>query len=230
MKMKNIVTTSQIADFFIKKGAESYEQYEEKCKDKDWWVPFTECWFRQFRSVEARKYMRVQKLQCLLGYAYVWFLALKGEKLFDEKMYACKGGYFFHSQNKRFVGKHKRFRGKLANGKLEAITPVLPPNISGFLCHIWECYGDSFIYEFILGDTFSDGSFNLSDMQCSDPPWKKAEKTQEREVKDEWIKEFYSPENNEEIANYLPENVVLTISNDGLHEIVRLAIGDPEGR
>jgi uncharacterized phage-associated protein len=56
-------------------------------------------------TVEDGDYMQVTKLQSLLEYAFVWFLALKGEKLFDEKLYACKRGYFFHSQNKRFDGK-----------------------------------------------------------------------------------------------------------------------------
>jgi len=202
--MKNIVTTSQIADFFIKKTAEEYGQFKEKYKDKDWFLSFTEHWFSDV-TYEERKYMTVQKLQRLLGYAYVWFLALKGEKLFDEKMYTCEHGYFFHSQN-------QRFSGKLANINIKAITIVLPPNISGFLWHIWNCYAYG----------FNSVGFRLSDMQCREAPWKWAQKTEEREVKDEWIKEFYSPEN-KEIEKYLPENVVLTISNDGLYEIVRLA-------
>ena len=210
--MKNIVTTSQIADFFIKKGAESYEQFEEKCKDKDWFCSFTEHWFSDIAD-EERQYMEVTKLQSLLGYAYAWHLALKGEKLFDEKMYACERGYFFYSQN-------QRFSGKLANVKIDPITSLLPPNISGFLWHIWNCYGYG----------WQKLGFRLSNMQCDEAPYRKAQKTEEREVKDEWIKEFYSPENNREIEKYLPETVVLTISNDGLYDIVRLAIGDPEGR
>jgi len=214
--MKNIVTTSQIADFFIKKTAEAYEQFEEKYKDADWFAD----WVRSFSkhsssgiTYEENQYMEVTKLQSLLGYAYAWHLALKGEKLFDEKMYACERGYFFHSQN-------QRFSGELANVKIDPITSVLPPNISGFLWHIWNCYGYG-------GEKLG---FRLSNMQCDEAPYRKAQKTEEREVKDEWIKEFYSPENNEEIEKYLPETVVLTISNDGLYEIVRLAIGDPRGR
>lgn len=213
--------TNQIADFFIKRKAESYKIFEEKNKETDWLAPFNEWWTEEFRSLHARFYMPVQKLQLLLGYAYVWFLALKGEKLFDEKMYVCDHGYFFHSQNKRFNGKNKRFKGKLANVNLDSITTVLPPNISEFLWHIWECYGDG----------FNLGGFKLLDMQCGEAPYKKAQESEGKEVKDEWIKEFYSPDENKTIYDFLPRSITLIKSSDGLYQIARLAKGAiPAGR
>jgi len=187
------------------------------------------------------------RLHALGAYAYVWYLGLRDKKLFDEKLCMSRNGngYFFYGQRKKYYPYLKPYIfGKTENSpfipfktkiktKMELedmwdilyptvlfrerlhdmlsdpptyFTTRLPMEITKFLEGIWDCYSR---YE----------TFYLQNMQYREATWKKAEKTGEREVKDEWIKEFYSPKN-EQLYKYLPPNVVLKM-DDGLYQIVR---------
>ncbi|MGL6107537.1 hypothetical protein [Romboutsia sp.] len=83
--------------------------------------------------------------------------------------------------------------------------------IQDFLNQIWNCYG-----------VFSGAQ--LSIMHHRE---KKSYKEGEKRllIDDELIKNFYSYDN-QEIADYLPANVVLTISDNGLYQIVRFRAFD----
>jgi len=188
------------------------------------------------------------RLHALGAYAYVWYLGLRDKKLFDEKMYTSRNGngYFFYGQRKKYdpvlrayiFGRTEcspfvpTFKTKMqfikhAEDMWDILYPTvlfkewlhdilsdppacfatsLPMEITKFLEGIWDCYSR---YE----------TFCLHNMQYREAPWQKAEKTEEREVKDEWIKDFYSPKN-QELCKYLPPNVVLKM-DDGLYQIVR---------
>jgi uncharacterized phage-associated protein len=182
------------------------------------------------------------RLHALGAYAYVWYLGLRDKKLFDEKMCMSRNsnGYFFYSQRRKYyifgrtecspfvpTFKTKMQFIKYAEDLWDAVYPTvlfrewlhdmlsdpptyfttrLPMEITKFLEGIWDCYSR---YE----------TFYLQNMQYREATWQKGEKTGDREVKDEWIKECYSPKN-EELYKYLPPNVVLKM-DDGLYQIVR---------
>lgn len=141
------------------------------------------------------------KLQKLLTYAYVWYLGLRGERLFEEQVKKCNHGYLIKSQYERF--KHFGFMPIILVDFECNIEDRLDPKIYDFLDDIWDAYGRF------------EGSY-LSQLQCRDLPYK--EENIGLFVDDELIKSFYSY-NNRKIRNYLPKNVVLARNDDGLYEI-----------
>lgn len=152
------------------------------------------------------------KVQKLITYAYSWYLGLRGKRLFEERIEAWDFGCVVHSQFQRFApfANMPIIRENLKNNDIA----ILPNEIRNFLTHIWNCYG-----------IFS--ASELSKMHHREMPWRKSYKEGEKRllIDDELIKNFYSYDN-EKIANYLPENVVLTINDDGLYEIVRFMAFD----
>lgn len=121
------------------------------------------------------------KLQKLITYAYVWYLGLRGKRLFEEKIKRCHHGYSVTSQFERF----KTF------GFIPIVLPdfeykhELSDDMDEFLENLWDAYGRF------------EGSY-LSKLQCRELPYKESEGFF---VDDNSIKQFYTPDRYRE---YLP--------------------------
>ncbi len=142
------------------------------------------------------------KLQKLITYSYVWYLGLRGKKLFKEGLKICNHGYFVESQRERF----KPF------GFMPIILPdfecniacKLNYNIRNFLDNLWDAYGR---FE----------GFYLSELQCMEPPYEESSGLLVAsfcvDVDDKLIKKFYSYKN-KELGWYVPQCVCLFIDEE----------------
>lgn len=139
------------------------------------------------------------KLQKLITYAYVWYLGLRGERLFEEQVKKCNHGYFIKSQFERF--KDFGFMPIILVDFECNIEDRLNPKIYDFLDNLWDAYGH-----------FQDSY--LSKLQCRELPYK--EENIGLFVDDSSIKSFYSYKKNisKDLGCCLPEGVCLFMDDE----------------
>ena len=144
------------------------------------------------KAIETGHNITSIKLQKLITYAYVWYLGLRGKRLFEEGIKKSHDGYIVESQFERF--------------ELFGFIPIVlydfeyknkfSYSTNEFLDNIWDVYGR---FE----------GWYLSALQCRELPYKESEAFF---IDDKSIEEFYT-QKNKEIAYYIPEGVFFTLDD-----------------
>lgn len=196
--MNALVTVEQVIDFFIHRMIEINPQYLDPS------------------YFDYGFYKTTCTALYLAYYAYVWYLGLRGERLFEAKITLNFFEFNINGALERLI----------ENGMTEENPPInftlnnnkFPNQIDDFLNNIWDCYG-CYIWATDLNYMHQREAQWIRNKHGL--WWDENKEYFKMTIDDSLIKSFYSYDN-KEISGYLPENVELGLNKNGLYIIYRV--------